>query len=333
MKKYIPALLVAICTTTALGRTAEELLNRYDPVLAEKTYELIENFKEKQDTSPEAMTEVARTIFLMYGLNPDDITASYGGTESKAVYDTGNGKVRICVAERRDPDLEHYAKAYGNDTFLHEMLHALAYKWSETGSLKKRPGHSNKTEKEHFEKCRQILVDAIWGIKEKAELFRQKFDDLMKNDKFPGDEEQLEQYIIKRYIKYRGDTTKLYSRAKRLHPLLAIQYIHGLGLPLDAEYVYGHIDGKKMWVVKVYVGSNIKKYKPDTVDLYYDDVNRAINEQIKHIQEELKAVKKGKIPKDKMTDFLNNVRYEKFKERYWYDFTKNQDIEMELPKL
>lgn len=348
MAKYLLVLLFTILSPIAFsnppttGRNVssednavEQLLKNYNPALAKRAAAMIKHYKERKDVSSKAMTDVARTIFLMYGLNPDDITASYGGTVSKAVIDKSSGKVRICVAEKRNAELEHHEKAYGNDTFMHEMLHALGFKWKANGIVKRHGlSHSNAEEKVYFEKCRKILVSAIHDISAQEKLFKQKFENLLKNDKqFSGNDEQVKKFLVRKYIKYRREAIKPYSRAKALHPLLAIQHIHSLGLPLDAEYVNGHFDGKKMWVVKVHVGSSIKKYKPDMVELYHDDIIRAINKQIQLINDELKAVRKDAYPKEKIIDFLNGVRFKRFKMRYWHRFTQNQQIEMQLPPL
>jgi hypothetical protein len=332
---FSSVVLFSILSSATLGNNVEELLKHYEPVLAKKTSELIKAYKESKNTSPEAMTNVASTMFLMYGLNPNDVTASYGGTESKAVLDNNDGKVRICVAERRDQNLEHHEKAYGNDTFMHEMLHALAFKWYVNGLIKDCGiSHSNSEGKVYFERCRKILVSAVYEVEEKERLFKQKFDDLMGNDKlFSGDEEQVQKYLILKYTEYRSRIAKTYSQAKRYPPFLAIQKIHNLGLPLDAEYVEGYLDGKQMWMVKIHDGSGIKKYKPDMEEQYHDDVVRAIDKQIKMIHDELKAVKKGEYSKEKIIEFLNAVRFEKFIKLYWYPFIKNQNIEMELPGL
>jgi len=181
MRKYTSILFAIILSSVALCDspkdprknvpkkeiTTEDLLQNYNPVLAKKASKMIKGYSERKNTSSRAMTNVAKTIFKMYGLNPKDITASYGGTVSKAVIDKNNkGKVRIYVSERRKKELEHYAKAYGNDTFLHEMLHALGFKWKANGVVKTHGlSHSNKEEKIYFEKCRKLLVSAVYGKK------------------------------------------------------------------------------------------------------------------------------------------------------------------------
>jgi hypothetical protein len=237
----------------------------------------------------------------MYGLNPNDITASYGGTESKAVLDKNTGKVSISISERRDQSLEHHEKAYGNDTFMHEMLHALGFKWKTNGVITEHGlSHSNNEEKIYFEKCREKLVLVIYDTEEKDRLFKQKYDELLKNDTlFSGNEEQVKKYLIQKYVEYRGRIAKIYSQAKKSHPLLAIQQIHNLGLPLDAEYVEGHFDGKQMWIVKIHDAAGIKKYKPDMDEQYHDNVIRAIDKQIQIIRDELKVAKKGEYSKEK----------------------------------
>ena len=139
-----------------MENAVEELLKYYNPALAKKTSEMIKGYKERKDISPRALTDVARTIFLMYGLNSDDITGSYGGTESKAVINKGNGKIKIYVSERRNQNLEHHEKAYGHDTFLHEMLHALGFKWKANRVIKTHGlSHSNSEENVYLQDLRE----------------------------------------------------------------------------------------------------------------------------------------------------------------------------------
>lgn len=175
--------------------------------------------------------------------------------------------------------------------------------------------------------------------REKEELhlkgeFQKKFDELVEKDTlFSGDDEKVKKTLVKYYIRYRASTVKTYVRAKSFRPLTAIQTIQNLGLPLDAEYVDGHFDGEEMQVVKVHVGTTIKKYKPESVKLYADDVARAIDKEIQAINNERLEIKKGAYPKKKMIDYLNKVRFERFHRKYWKKFLRNQKTVMKMPKL
>lgn len=182
MKKIIIlslTLLIIVNSATMAGSkqrskfTPEKLLQHYDKKQAVRTRQIIEMCKKTNNYSTVAMTLVAQSIFLTYRVNPRYMRrASYGGKSSKAVKYTRNGKISrilIYVGKRRDPDLKHIDKAYGNDTFMHEMLHALAYVWREKYGKDVNIHHDTKEGKRKFKEYRKLLVKAIYDTKIKKE--------------------------------------------------------------------------------------------------------------------------------------------------------------------
>ncbi len=154
-----------------LKPTPENLLKIYNKKVAVRTREIIEKCKAKDNHSPKAMKLVAQSIFLMYGLDKKYIgKVSYAEKSTKAVKHTKKGKIKridIYVGKRKNPKLKHVDKAFGNDTFLHEMLHALNWIWVEQyGDIALvSHGKDNPKAKKRFEECRQLLVDAIYKTK------------------------------------------------------------------------------------------------------------------------------------------------------------------------
>ncbi len=185
MKKFLflSIFIFSFISISIAETPTEKLLKNYNPELAIRASTMIEEYKKRKNVTPRAMTNVAKTIFRMYGFKNADIVASYGGSVSKAVIHKGSGrthsKFRIYVAERRDKKLEHHDKAYGNDTFIHELLHSLGFAWKAKGVVKTHGlSHSNKEEKIYFEKCRKILVGAIHNTEKNKEIIKKNKEKL-----------------------------------------------------------------------------------------------------------------------------------------------------------
>lgn len=127
---------------------------------------------------------------------------------------------------------------------------------------------------------------------------------------------------------------KTYSKAKRLKGIYPVVYLKERELPIDASYTYGHFKGEKQYVVKVYLSNGqIKKYKPNMSNLYWDDIIRAINDEIIRAKKEIILAKRRKIKTEDILKYIKKMEYEQVKEKYYKHFLENKYIKLKLISL
>ena len=94
-------------------------------------------------------------------------------SSQKAVFEKKTGEIddvmvkdpycEIYVAKRRNQGLAHYEKAY-SDAFIHEMIHALAYKMKRKYCITSHGlSHSN-GDRKYFDRCVNILMNVIFNL-------------------------------------------------------------------------------------------------------------------------------------------------------------------------
>lgn len=149
--------------------TAEYLLQQYSLPKALKVQKMIFAYREKKNFSEQAMTNVARAIFDMYGLNPKRIKRVYyyGEKNSVCSYSQNGFTIRIGT----------YTEPIGN-VFLHEMIHALAFEWKKEYGEQAYVNHAKKGSSDvnksydRFSKCRDTLKQNIFDAEESIKKIR-----------------------------------------------------------------------------------------------------------------------------------------------------------------